>query len=93
MSEFINPLSNSICVFSGEYDKIRKFTDEVIGLKDKKDEAKAANSDDKKKAEKKPDPKGTKKWYWYSFYTLKIYTSMTHPLENLIKAITHESSS
>ena len=36
MSEFLNPLSNSICVFSGEYDKFRKFTDEVIGLKDRK---------------------------------------------------------
>lgn len=49
MSEFINPLSNSICVFSGEYDKIRKFTDEVIGLKEKKEDAKAGNADDKKK--------------------------------------------
>jgi hypothetical protein len=49
MSEFINPLSNSICVFSGEYDKIRKFTDEVTGLKEKKEDAKAANADDKKK--------------------------------------------
>jgi hypothetical protein len=33
MSEFINPLSNSICVFSGEYEKLRKFTDEILGLK------------------------------------------------------------
>jgi hypothetical protein len=49
MSEFLNPLSNSICVFSGEYDKFRKFTDEVIGLKDRKEDAKAATSDDKKK--------------------------------------------
>ena len=49
MSEFLNPLSNSICVFSGEYDTFRKFTDEVIGLKDRKEDAKAATSDDKKK--------------------------------------------
>jgi hypothetical protein len=61
MSEFINPLSNSICVFSGEYDKIRKFTDEVIGLKEKKEDAKASTSDDKKKPEKKNDRNSDKK--------------------------------
>jgi hypothetical protein len=54
MSEFINPLSNSICVFAGEYDKFRKFTDEVLGLKEKKEEKKepAANE---KKTEKKAE--------------------------------------
>ena len=57
MSEFLNPLSNSICVFSGEYDKFRKFTDEVIGLKDRKEDPKAATSDDKKKPEKKNEKK------------------------------------
>lgn len=57
MSEFLNPLSNSICVFSGEYDKFRKFTDEVIGLKEKKEDAKAATADDKKKPEKKQEKK------------------------------------
>lgn len=57
LSEFINPLSSSICVFSGEYEKFRKFTDEVTGLKEKKEEKKAAAGDDKKKPEKKPSEK------------------------------------
>jgi hypothetical protein len=57
MSEFINPLSSSICVFSGEYDKFRKFTDEVTGLREKKEEKKVASGDDKKKPEKKTEKK------------------------------------
>ena len=62
MSEFINPLSNSICVFAGEYDKFKKFTDEVTGLKEIK-EAKKENIDDKKKdskTDKKADNKAKK---------------------------------
>jgi hypothetical protein len=36
MNELVNPLANSICVFSEEYEKIRKFTDEVTGLKERR---------------------------------------------------------
>ena len=57
MSQFINPLSNSICVFAGEYEKLRKFTDEVLGLKEKKDAKKENVNDDKKKGDKKEDKK------------------------------------
>ena len=52
LSEFIHPLSGSICVFAGEYDKFRKFTDEVTGLKERK-EAKKEGFEEKK-VEKKP---------------------------------------
>lgn len=44
LSEFINPLSNTICVFAGEYDKFRKFTDEVTGLRELR-EAKKLQTD------------------------------------------------
>ncbi len=36
LNELVNPLSNSICVFAEEYDKIKKFTDEVTGLKERR---------------------------------------------------------
>ena len=36
LSELVNLLSNSICVFAQEYEKIRKFTDEVTGLKERR---------------------------------------------------------
>jgi hypothetical protein len=37
MNELVNPLSSSVCVFAEEYEKIRKFTDDVTGLKDRRD--------------------------------------------------------
>lgn len=58
MGEFINPLSNSICVFSGEYEKFRKFTDDVIGLKDKREKKEVAED---KKTGKPTDKKPAKK--------------------------------
>ena len=48
MNEFINPLSNSLCVFSTEYEKFKKFTDEVTGLRELK-ESKKEVVDEKKK--------------------------------------------
>ena len=48
MSEFVNPLSNSLCVFASEYEKFKKFTDEVTGLKELK-EAKKEAAEEKKK--------------------------------------------
>lgn len=37
INELLNPLAHSICVFSEEYEKIRKFTDEVTGLKERRE--------------------------------------------------------
>ena len=48
MNEFINPLSNSLCVFASEYERFKKFTEEVTGLRELK-EAKAEADNDKKK--------------------------------------------
>lgn len=59
MSEFINPLSNSICVFAGEYDKFRKFTEDVLDLKGNKDGSKDGVED--KKKDKKVEKKNEKK--------------------------------
>ena len=48
MNEFINPLSNSLCVFASQYEKFKKFTEEVTGLRELK-EAKKEVVDEKKK--------------------------------------------
>ena len=48
LSEFINPLSNTVCLFAEEYEKMRKFTDEVTGLKDRREAKKSPNKDEKK---------------------------------------------
>ena len=53
LSEFINPLSNSACVFAGQYEKFRKFTDDILNLKD----AKKDQNEDKKKEKDKKDKK------------------------------------
>ncbi len=41
-------MSNTACVFSDEYEKFKKFTDEVTGLKDKREAKNAKKEDDKK---------------------------------------------
>ena len=56
LNELVNPLSNSICVFAEEYEKIRKFTDDVTGLKERREAKKEPNKaevKDKKKPVKK----------------------------------------
>lgn len=50
MSEFINPLANSLCVFASEYEKFKKFTEEVTGLKELKEAMKEGTEDKKKEA-------------------------------------------
>ena len=37
MSELVVPLSNTPCVFSDEYEKLKKFFDEVSGLKERRE--------------------------------------------------------
>lgn len=53
LSQFINPLSNSVCVFSGEYEKFRKFTDDILNLKEPKKDSNEDKKKDKDKKEKK----------------------------------------
>ena len=48
MSEFVNPLSNSLCVFASEYEKFKKFTDEVTGLRELRELKNAAVVEEKK---------------------------------------------
>ncbi len=48
INELINPLSNSMCVFAEEYEKIRKFTDDVTGLRERREARKAPNKEEKK---------------------------------------------
>lgn len=50
------PLSNTLCVFADEFEKFKKFTDEVTGLKERRD-AKLASS---KKEESKKEVKKKK---------------------------------
>lgn len=52
INELINPLSNSICVFSEEYEKIRKFTDDVTGIRERREAKKAPNKEEKKEVKK-----------------------------------------
>jgi hypothetical protein len=37
MSEFITPLANTPCVFCEEYQKFVKFSEDILGFKDKRD--------------------------------------------------------
>ena len=40
ISEFIGPFSNTFCTYKQEYDKILAFTDDVTGLKERRDKKK-----------------------------------------------------
>ena len=55
MSEFVTALANTPCVFAEEYEKMLKFTDDVCGFKEKR-EQKASG----KEPEVKKDPKKKK---------------------------------
>ena len=48
VSEFVIPLANTPCVFSDEYEKLKKFTDDVTGLKDRR-EAWQQNKEEERK--------------------------------------------
>lgn len=40
ISEFIGPFSNTFCTYKQEYDKILAFTDDVTGLKERREKKK-----------------------------------------------------
>ena len=45
----MNPLSNTLCVFASEYEKFKKFTDDVTGLRELREAKKEGTVDEKKK--------------------------------------------
>ena len=54
ISEFIGPFSNTFCTFKQDYDKILAFTDDVTGLKERREKKKnPIDTNDPKKAAKK----------------------------------------
>jgi len=54
ISEFIGPFSNTFCTYKQEYDKILAFTDDVTGLKERRDKKKnPVDENDAKKSSKK----------------------------------------
>jgi hypothetical protein len=40
IDEFIGPFSNTFCTYKQDYDKILSFTDEVTGLKERREKKK-----------------------------------------------------
>ena len=54
ISEFIGPFSNTFCTFKQDYDKILAFTDDVTGLRERREKKKnPIDANDAKKAPKK----------------------------------------
>jgi hypothetical protein len=50
VSEFVQPLSSSVWIFADEYDKFKRFADEVTGLKELR-EAKENMKEEERKEE------------------------------------------
>ena len=58
---FLGPFSNTFCTYKQDYDKILAFTDDVTGLKERREKKKnPVDEQDAKKAGKKG-----KKWFIY----------------------------
>ena len=50
----MTPLANMPCVFAEEYVKLAKFTEDIYGFKEKREQKLNKNSVEKKETKKKP---------------------------------------
>ena len=53
IDEFLEPLSKKYCCFQEEYDKFKKFTNVVTGIKDRQEKKKKLQEENKKNSKKR----------------------------------------